>query len=369
YTARSIRVSSAEFANANKQADPKVVRAIRASCARIRKFHKKQIEKSWSYREKGVTLGQSIKPIHSAGIYVPGGLAAYPSSVLMNAIPARIAGVKRIVMTTPTPLGVINPHVLVAAQIAEVDEVYKIGGAQAVAALAYGTKSIKPVDKIVGPGNAFVAQAKRQVFGKVDIDMIAGPSEILVLADSGADHRLIAADLLSQAEHDENAYLILVTTSRQIADKVQKELRRQAETLDRRLIIEKCLAKNSYAFIVKSLSEGFDIANRFAPEHMELIIKNARRYVNRVDNAGAIFVGPWTPEAVGDYGAGPNHVLPTGGTARFFSPLGVYDFMKRTSVVSFDQKGLKSIAKVVTTLAKDEGLSAHARAVEMRFKK
>lgn len=369
YNVKSVKVSEEEIAIAKKNVNPKVARAIKISARRIKKFHGKQKDKSWSYRADGALLGQLIRPLPSVGIYVPGGLAAYPSSVLMNAIPAKIAGVPRVVMATPTPDGKINPHVLLAASVAGVDEIYKIGGAQAVAALAYGTKTIKAVDKIVGPGNAYVAEAKRQVFGKVDIDMIAGPSEILVLADDTADPAFIAADLLSQAEHDENAYLVLVTTSSLLADKVKKELVLQTKKLERSDIIKKCLSKNCYAFIVKSIEEGLDVSNRFAPEHMEIITKDANSLVNKVMNAGALFLGPWTPEAMGDYIAGPNHVLPTGGTARFFSPLGVYDFLKRTSLISFSQKGLTALASPVIDFATEEGLTAHANAVKIRLEK
>ncbi len=369
YSTRTIKVSKAEISGARKKCDPKVARAIKISAERIKKFHEKQKDKSWSYRADGALLGQMIRPLPSVGLYVPGGLAAYPSSVLMNAIPARIAGVDRIVMTTPTPNGEINPHVLLAADVAGVDEIYKIGGAQAVAALAYGTKTIKPVDKIVGPGNAYVAEAKRQVYGKVDIDMIAGPSEILVLADDTADPAFIAADLLSQAEHDENAYPILVTTSPALAEKVKKELTAQIKKLGRTEILKKCLSKNCYAFIVKSIEEGLNVSNRFAPEHMEIITKGANSLAEKITNAGAIFVGPWTPEAIGDYAAGPNHVLPTGGTSRFFSPLGVYDFMKRTSLISFSKKGLMALAGPVIDFATEEGLTAHANAVKVRLEK
>ncbi len=369
FTTRTMKVSRREFEAASRKADAPVVRAMEKSAARIIRFHKKQKETSWLKPENGATLGQLIRPLESAGIYIPGGKASYPSSVLMNALPARIAGVKRIAMATPAPNGELNPHILVAAEIAGVDEVYKIGGAQAIAALAYGTKTVRPVDKIVGPGNVFVAEAKRQVFGKVDIDMIAGPSEILVIADGSADPKFVAADLLSQAEHDENAYPILVTTSRVLAARVERELEAQTKTLQRSAIIRKCLRRNCFAFLVGSLNEAFDLANRIAPEHLELQIKNAGKYIDKVVNAGALFIGPWTPEALGDYAAGPNHTLPTGGTARFSSPLGVYDFIKRTSLLSFSEKGLKRLAKNVIAIAKEEGFSAHARAVEIRIKK
>ncbi|VAX25601.1 Histidinol dehydrogenase [hydrothermal vent metagenome] len=369
YTTRSMKVSDAEISKASISANPKVVRALKLSAARIKQFHKRQKEQSWKYTRNGATLGQLIRPLDSAGIYVPGGKASYPSSVLMNAIPAKIAGVRRVVMVTPTPDGEINPHVLVAAKIAGVDEIYKVGGAQAVAALAFGTKTIASVDKIVGPGNVYVAEAKRQVYGKVDIDMIAGPSEILVLADGTADPSFIAADLLSQAEHDENAYPILVTTSLKLADKVADELKTQTGELGRSSIIKKCLSRNCYGFVVKSVKEGIELSNRIAPEHMELMVKNPFRYISQIKNAGALFVGEWTPEALGDYAAGPNHVLPTGGSARFFSPLGVYDFVKRTSLLSFTRGSLGRLAGPVTDLAYEEGLNAHAKAVEKRINK
>lgn len=368
-TAKTARISDAQFERAFGEADPKVVSALKKAAVRIRAFHRRQREKSWSFREGDTTLGQIIRPLASAGVYVPGGKASYPSTALMNAIPARIAGVERVVMVSPAPNGEMNPHTLVAAKIAGVDEAWKVGGAQAVAALAYGTKSIRPVDKIVGPGNVYVAEAKRQVFGKVDIDMIAGPSEILVLADGSADPAYIAADLLSQAEHDENAYPILVTTSRALAERVGRELENQTRALDRQKIIRKCLRKNCYAFVTGGLNEAFDIANEFAPEHMELAVKDAGRHIGKVKNAGALFVGHHTPEALGDYCAGPNHVLPTGGTARFSSPLGVYDFVKKTSLLSFGPAGLSKLSKSVTAIAREEGLAAHARAVEIRVKK
>ncbi len=367
---KTIKVSRSEFRKSLKSADPAVVEALEICARRIRSFHERQKERSWSYRDdNGATLGQIINPLDSVGIYIPGGKASYPSSALMNAIPARIAGVRRIVMVTPAPYGVLNPYTLVAAEIAGVDEVYKVGGAQAVAALAFGSESVKPVDKITGPGNVYVAEAKRQVFGKVDIDMIAGPSEILILADKSANPKFAAADLLSQAEHDENAYPILVTTSASLAEKVAEELKLQTKTLDRRKIVRKCLGKNCFAIVAKNLDEAFGIANRVAPEHLELLIKDAKKQVGRVKHAGAVFVGPWTPEALGDYAAGPNHVLPTGCGARFFSPLGVYDFIKRTSLLEFTKSGCDTLADPVIRVAEREGLQAHARAVAIRVKR
>ena len=364
----TLRVTKAEFDKAEKESDPNVIRVIKKAATRIRKFHSHQKEKSWTFTESGATLGQIVRPLASVGAYVPGGKAAYPSSVLMNIIPAKIAGVKRVVMVTPTPDGIMNPHVLVAAKIAGVDEVYKVGGAQAVAALAYGTASIARVDKIVGPGNVFVAEAKRQVFGKVDIDMIAGPSEILIIADKTSNPSHIAADLLSQAEHDENAFPILVTTSAKVAESVKYEVLAQVKTLNRRKIAEACIKSNCHLFVVDNLKEAFALSNKIGPEHLELMINNAESYVKNVTNAGAIFVGPWTPEALGDYIAGPNHVLPTAGSARFYSPLGVYDFVKRTSLLKFSEKGFRKLADDAIIFAEEEKLGAHARSVEIRMK-
>lgn len=365
-TTATARVTDKEIVEAEKSVTPTVLRALKKAAGRIRAFHARQKEKSWTVTRGGETLGQIIRPLESAGVYVPGGKASYPSSALMNIIPAKIAGVKRVVMVSPAPGGVMNPATITAAKIAGADEIWRIGGAQAVAALAFGTQSIKPVDKIVGPGNAFVAEAKRQVFGKVDIDMIAGPSEILVFADDTANPVFIAADLLSQAEHDENAYPLLVTTSSKLADAVKVELVKQAKELGRSQIINKCLATNCYGLVVKSVTEGFELCNRLAVEHFELLIKNAEKQVGKVKNAGAIFVGPWTPEALGDYMAGPNHVLPTGGAARFHSPLGVYDFLKRTSLLSYTRRGLSMLAPATIAIAMEEGLTAHARAVLVR---
>ena len=366
YTERTMKVSPREIAAAKDAISPAVLKSLKTAVKRITRFHKKQVETSWNIKEAGATLGQIIRPLAAVGIYVPGGKAAYPSSVLMNALPAKIAGVKRIVMTTPTPAGKMNPTVLVAADLAGVDEIYKIGGAQAVGALAFGTKTIKPVDKIVGPGNIYVAEAKRQLFGRVGIDMIAGPSEILIIADDNADPALVTADLLSQAEHDENALPMLVTPSATLAKKVATELKTQSRLLNRTAIVEACLAKNCYGIVTKSLDEAFDIANRIGPEHLELMLTDAEKYVDKVENVGAIFVGAWTPEALGDYMAGPNHVLPTSGSTRFFSPLGVYDFLKRTSLLHFTEKGLQALADDVTILAREERLDAHAAAVDIR---
>lgn len=367
-THATARVTDKEIREAEKSVKPATLNALKKAGARIRAFHLRQKEKSWTVTRGGETLGQIIRPLDSAGVYVPGGKASYPSSALMNIIPAKIAGVRRVVMVSPAPGGVMNPATITAAKIAGADEIWRIGGAQAVAALAFGTRTISPVDKIVGPGNAYVAEAKRQVFGKVDIDMIAGPSEILVFADDGSDPVFIAADLLSQAEHDENAYPILVTTSEKVALAVKTELVKQTKELGRSEIIRKCLSANCYGLVVKNVTEGFDLCNRIAAEHFELLIKDAEKHVGKVKNAGALFVGPWTPEALGDYMAGPNHVLPTGGSARFHSPLGVYDFIKRTSLLSYTRRALSALAPGAVAIAAEEGLTAHARAVLVRMR-
>lgn len=367
-TPATARVTDKEINDAEKSVNPVVLKALKKAAGRIRSFHMHQKEKSWTVTRGGETLGQIIRPLDSAGVYVPGGKASYPSSALMNIIPAKIAGVRRIVMVSPAPGGVMNPATITAAKIAGADEIWRIGGAQAVAALAFGTQAISPVVKIVGPGNAYVAEAKRQVFGKVDIDMIAGPSEILVFADDGADPVFIAADLLSQAEHDERAYPLLVTTSEKLAVAVKAEIAKQAKELGRSEIIRKCLATNCYALVVKSVAQGFDLCNRIAVEHLELLLKDAEKHIGKVKNAGALFVGPWTPEALGDYIAGPNHVLPTGGAARFHSPLGVYDFIKRTSLLSYTRKSLSALAPGAVAIANEEGLTAHANAVNVRMR-
>jgi histidinol dehydrogenase len=367
YTAKTVKVGAKEIAAALRQTPRAVRAALETMAERIAGYHENQRERSWEMNESGATLGMRISPMRSAGLYVPGGKASYPSSVLMNAVPAKIAGVPRIVMVTPTPDGLMNPATLAAARIAEVDEIYKVGGAQAVAALAYGTETIAPVDKIVGPGNAYVAEAKRQVFGKVDIDMIAGPSEVLVLADDSADAAHIAIDLLAQAEHDENAYALLVTPSAKLAAAVADEVARRVKTLTRKKIAAVSIRKNAALIVTKSLDEAIDIANRIAPEHFELNVKNAERYVDRITGAGALFVGPWTPEALGDYMAGSNHVLPTGGAARYASPLGVYDFVKRTSVLNFSRRGLETLAAQTALLADVEGLEAHGLAIRRRI--
>jgi len=364
--ASRVRLSPSEIARAAGKADPAVVRSLEISARRIRKFHDMQVEKSWSMTEDEAILGQVVKPLNRVGVYVPGGKAAYPSTVLMNVIPAQVAGVKEIALCVPAPGGEINPYVMSAVKMLGVTEVYRAGGAQAIAAMAYGTKSIKKVDKIVGPGNIFVATAKKMVFGLVDIDMIAGPSEILVIADESADPSFIAADLLSQAEHDELASSILVTPSRRLAAAVTVELELQLSKLRRRKIARASVDNYGAVIIAKDLRDAVGLSNRIAPEHLEIVTRDPEALLSLVANAGAIFLGPWSPEALGDYSAGPNHTLPTGGTSRFFSPLGAYDFYKRSSLIGFTKKGFMKLADVVETLADTEGLEAHANTIRVR---
>lgn len=367
-TKNTVKVSEAEFKNARKVVSKEIVESLNLAAKRIESFHRRQVEESWFFHEDdGVTLGQMVKPLERVGAYVPGGKAVYPSSVLMNVIPAKVAGVKEVIVCSPTPDGEINPYVLVAAEIAGTDAVYKIGGAQAVAAMAYGTESIPKVDKIVGPGNIYVATAKRLVFGVVDIDMIAGPSEILVVADESAKPAFIAADLLSQAEHDEMASSILVTTSKKIADETVKELKKQLKKLSRKEIAEKSLKNYGAIIFVKDLNEAADIVNNIAPEHLELSVDRPFELLPKIKNAGAIFLGHYTPEAVGDYIAGPNHTLPTGGTARFFSPLSATDFLKRSSILYYSEASLKKIGRDAVRIAEAEGLTAHANSVKVRL--
>jgi len=341
--------------------------ALQAAAERVRRYHEHQRAGSWSYvEEDGTRLGQRIGPLDRVGLYVPGGKAAYPSSVLMNALPARVAGVGELVMVVPTPDGVRNPMVLAAACVAEVDRVFTIGGAQAIAALAWGTDTVPAVDKIVGPGNAYVAEAKRRVFGTVGIDMIAGPSEILVVCDGSTDPDWIAMDLFSQAEHDEMAQAILLTPDAAFADRVAESIARLLPTLPRREIIERSLADRGAIVVVRSMEEACEIASSIAAEHVEISARDAARWVDRIRHAGAIFLGPWTSESIGDYCAGPNHVLPTMRTARFSSPLGVYDFQKRTSLIEASREGARTLGAIAATLARAEGLEAHARSARMR---
>lgn len=331
-------------------------------------YHSKQLRKSWSYNKAdGIMLGQIVTPIQRAGIYVPGGKAAYPSTVLMDSIPAKVAGVKSIAMVTP-PMknGKINPYILAAARVCGIDEIYRVGGAQAIAALAYGTQTIKGVNKIVGPGNIYVARAKRRVFGNVAIDMIAGPSEICIIADEKANVRFIAADLLSQAEHDEMAAAILVTTSNDIAARVEKEVTRQMKELSRNEIMEKSINNQGAIFIADSIDTAFKLVNEIAPEHLEIMLDNPLEFVPRVQNAGAIFLGEYSPEPLGDYFAGPNHTLPTSGTAKFSSPLGVDDFIKKSSLIYYEKNEFMSVKDKIIKFAENEGLTAHANSINVR---
>jgi histidinol dehydrogenase len=359
------RLSEAQFAIA-----PEARAALETAAQRIRAYHARQRIESWHYTEDdGTLLGQQVTPLQRVGLYVPGGKASYPSSVLMNAIPAKVAGVPEIVMVVPAPAGELNDLVLAAAGIAGVDRVFTIGGAQAVAALAYGTGTVPKVDKIVGPGNVYVAQAKRMVFGAVDIDMIAGPSEIVVLCDGKTDPEWVAMDLFSQAEHDEQAQAILISLDAAFTAKVAQAIERLLPTMERREIIRASLERRGALITVRDLDEGVALINRIAPEHLELSLDNAEQVAARIQHAGAIFLGRHAPEALGDYCAGPNHVLPTSGTARFSSPLGVYDFQKRTSLIGCSAAGAGGLARVASTLARAEGLTAHARSAEYRIKK
>lgn len=362
----TIEVSARELEEARASVPRPALRALRLAARRIKHFHEKQREKSWSYRDSaGLTLGQQITPLGRVGVYVPGGKAAYPSTVLMTVIPARVAGVGEIVLASP--IRDDAALVLAAARIAGADRVFRIGGAQAIAAMAYGTKTVPQVDKVVGPGNVYVAAAKRLVFGQVDIDSIAGPSEVLLLVDETADPRYVAADMLSQAEHDELAAAVCVTSSLDMARRVQVELAEQVETTKRQEITLGALRRFGTIIVSRSLDESLDLTNAIAPEHVEVMVREPEKCVRRVRNAGAIFVGSYAPPPLGDYVAGPNHVLPTGGSARFFSPLGTYDFLKRTSVIRADRKALRALAPSIARLARLEGLDEHARAVEARF--
>lgn len=369
--AAHIRVTREEIDEAYQKVDADFVEVMKKSAANIRAFHEKQLRNSWfDPKPDGTILGMKILPIAIAGVYVPGGKAAYPSSVLMNVLPAKVAGVERIIMTTPPGAdGKVNPGTLVAAHIAGVDEIYKVGGAQAIAAMAFGTQSIPKVDKITGPGNIFVALAKKACFGYVSIDSIAGPSEILVIADETANPRYVAADLLSQAEHDELASAILITTSKTLADQVSIEVDRFVANLSRREIIEKSLNNYGYILMVDSLDEAADTANEIASEHLEILTKDPFAMMTKIRNAGAIFLGEYSSEPLGDYFAGPNHVLPTNGTARFFSPLNVDDFLKKTSIISYSRPALEKIHQDIECFAENEGLTAHANSIRVRFEK
>ena len=365
----SVRVTPEEIQEACRLVDQKLLAVIRKALINIRSYHEKQKRNSWfDSGENGTLLGQKITPLATAGVYVPGGKAAYPSSVLMNVVPAKVAGVKKIIMTTPCGKdGKVNPVVLAAASEAGVDEIYKIGGAQAIAAMAYGTASIPKVDKIVGPGNIYVALAKKAVYGHVSIDSIAGPSEILVLADETANPRYVAADLLSQAEHDELACAILITTSQTLAEKVSKEVEQFVQTLSRREIIEKSLDQFGRILVADCVEQAVEAANEIASEHLEIVMKDPFEIMTKIRNAGAIFIGEYSSEPLGDYFAGPNHILPTNGTAKFFSPLSVDDFVKKSSVIYYSREALEEIHQDIIHFAQAEGLTAHANSIQVRF--
>ena len=368
-TPETIRVTEAEIEEAYKAVDASLLEVIRKALVNIRCYHEKQRQNSWfTSTENGTMLGQKVTPLNRVGVYVPGGKAVYPSSVLMNIVPAKVAGVPHIVMTTPPGKdGKVNPSTLVAAKEAGADEIYKVGGAQAIGALAYGTASIPKVDKIVGPGNIFVALAKKAVYGHVSIDSIAGPSEILVLADETANAHYVAADLLSQAEHDEMASAILITTSTELAQNVEKEIEGYLKVLSRKEIIEKSLENFGYILIAEDMDEAIEAANEIASEHMEIVTKNAFEVMMKVRNAGAIFIGEYSSEPLGDYFAGPNHVLPTNGTAKFFSALSVDDFIKKSSIVYYSRSALQEIHKDIIQFASSEQLTAHANSIAVRF--
>ena len=369
-TTDNIEVSETEIDAAMAVVSAESLAALQLAAERIADYHAKQKQETWlSTDEDDVLVGQMVRPLDRVGIYVPGGKAAYPSSVLMNAIPAKVAGVKEVIMVVPMPGGEVNSYVLAAAKIAGVDRIFKLGGAQAVAALAYGTESVPRVDKITGPGNIYVAIAKRLVFGQVDIDMIAGPSEILVINDGSGTAAHIAADLLSQAEHDELASAVLVTSSAQMATAVQKEVEEQLQQLSRETIARQSIDDYGAIILAEDLTEAISFSNRIAPEHLELAVDNPFAILSQIRHAGAIFMGHSTPEAAGDYLAGPNHTLPTGGTARFFSPLSLDDFVKKSSVISFSTSGLQRLGDEIIQLAELEGLEAHARSVSIRLEK
>lgn len=367
----NVRVTEEEIQEAYTKVDPGLVDVIRKALVNIRSYHEKQKRYSWfDSTPKGTLLGQKVTPLRAVGVYVPGGKAAYPSSVLMNIIPAKVAGVEKIVMTTPcNAAGEINPATLVAAKEAGADEIYKAGGAQAIAALAFGTESIPKVDKIVGPGNIYVALAKKAVYGHVSIDSIAGPSEILVLADETANPRYVAADLLSQAEHDELASVILVTTSEELAKKVSSEIDEFLKTLSRKEIIQKSLDNYGHILIAENLEEAIEAANEIASEHLEIVTRDPFQVMTKIRNAGAIFIGEYSSEPLGDYFAGPNHILPTNGTAKFFSPLSVDDFVKKSSIVYYSREALEEVHEDIIRFAKAEQLTAHANSIQVRFEK
>ena len=368
-TPENIKVTRAEIDEAYSKLDAKLIEVIRKSAENIRAFHSKQLRNSWfDSKPDGTILGMKITAIEKAGVYVPGGKAAYPSSVLMNVIPAKVAGVDEIIMTTPPGAdGKVNPGTLVAADIAGVDIIYKVGGAQAIAAMAFGTQSIPKVDKITGPGNIFVALAKKAVYGYVSIDSIAGPSEILVLADETANPRYVAADLLSQAEHDELASAILITTSKELAEKVSVEVDGFVKELSRSQIMQSSLDNYGYILLAENMTEAIAAANEIASEHLEILTRNPFEVMTKIRNAGAIFLGEYASEPLGDYFAGPNHILPTNGTAKFFSPVNVDDFIKKTSIISYSKEALEKVHKDIELFAENEGLTAHANSIKVRF--
>ena len=368
--AAGLEVTPEELDKAIAQVDPKDLAALELAVERVARFHEKQKQQSWlSTEESDIMVGQKVTPLAKVGIYVPGGKACYPSSVVMNAVPAKVAGVGEIVMVVPAPGGEMNPHVLAAAKLSGVDRVFRIGGAQAVAALAYGTATVPKVDKITGPGNIYVATAKKLVFGQVGIDMIAGPSEILVINDGSGNPVHVAADLLSQAEHDELASSVLITTDRSFGEKVAAEVERQLKELSREAIARKSWESFGVIIVAGNLEEAIAFSNRIAPEHLELAVENPFEILPLITNAGAIFMGHYTPEAAGDYLAGPNHTLPTGGTARFFSPLSVDDFVKKSSIIHFTRGGLERVGEDIVRISRLEGLDAHGRSVSLRLEK
>ena len=367
-TPSTIQIDRKIIKKAYSKVSPSEVEDLKYAARRIREFHEHQKVTGWSYKEKSVLLGQMVTPLARIGVYVPGGKAVYPSTVLMNVIPAKMAGVKDVIMCTPTPGGEINPYILIAADIAGANKIYTVGGAQAVAAMAFGTVAVPRVDKIVGPGNIYVAVAKKLMFGQVDIDMIAGPSEILIIADDTADPTFVAMDLLSQAEHDEEAVAILVTPSNIVAEKVLKGIKSEMKRLFRREVIQRSLINHGLIIITKDIQEAVDLANEIAPEHLSLQVSKPMKLLKGIKNAGAIFLGSYTPQTMGDYVAGPNHTLPTGGTARFFSPLSVDDFVKKSSIIRYSKGALKRDGRVASRLAEIEGLDAHSEAVKLRMK-
>ncbi len=365
----TIRVTEAEITEAVNTIEPKLYEVMEKAAANIKAYHEKQVRNSWfDAKPDGTILGQKITPIGKAGVYVPGGKAAYPSSVLMNVIPAKVAGVSKVVMVTPPGAdGKVNPGTLAAAKVAGVDEIYKVGGAQAIASLAFGTESIPKVDKITGPGNIFVALAKKAVYGHVSIDSVAGPSEILVLADESANPRFVAADLLSQAEHDELASAILITTSKELAEEVSKQVEVFIQKLSRTEIMRKSIDNYGYILVAETMEDAIDAANEIASEHLEILTKNPFEIMTKIQNAGAIFLGEYSSEPLGDYFAGPNHILPTNGTAKFFSPLSVDDFIKKSSIISYSRNALEAVHEDIEFFAEKEGLTAHANSIKVRF--